>query len=389
VASLHDGRKLTAMPFRALLVTKDDQAAEVLAPVLSGFGLTAQCCGYSDAVCVVTEQKFQAVLVDFDDPHSAVLVLQSLASAPFETHSATIALLSDRGKVRNAFGAGANFVLYKPLVWAEAEATLRAVASLIKRERRNSSRVSVQVPVGLKLISAPDPIEGIMLDISEQGMDLLSAQPLYPSAALDIRFTLPDSPSEFELEGDVAWANPNGECGIRFTNTPESLRSALQSWIREHSKEAPAEEPDSIPDCKLSDLSLGGCYIETPSPFPERTQVLLTLSAEAVELQAQGLVRVMHPSFGMGVEFASRTAEQRAQTENFIQFLTSSPGVQPELRVSPQAFGHGAESFCAPSDDVDDALLDLLRNHESFSQEMFLETLHGQLSLIHQTLPTT
>ena len=70
------------MSFRALLVTKDDQVAETLTPVLSNFGLRTECCGYSDAVCLITEQKFQAVLVDYDDPPSAVLILQNLASTP-------------------------------------------------------------------------------------------------------------------------------------------------------------------------------------------------------------------------------------------------------------------------------------------------------------------
>jgi hypothetical protein len=84
----------------------------------------------------------------------------------------------------------------------------------------------------------------------------------------------------------------------------------------------------------------------------------------------------------MGVEFAMRTAEQRKQTEDFISFLTSRRGVQPELRVAPQpltgeddGFGNdGLES------EVEDPLLDLLRNHESFSEEMFLEALRSQRS---------
>jgi DNA-binding response OmpR family regulator len=77
------------MTFRALLVTKDDQAAEVLAPVLQNFGLRVQCCGYSDAACLVTEQRFQAVLVDFDDPHSATLILQNISSGS-ENHPITV-----------------------------------------------------------------------------------------------------------------------------------------------------------------------------------------------------------------------------------------------------------------------------------------------------------
>ena len=137
------------MSFRALLVTKDDQAAEVLSPVLSNFGLSTDRCGYSDAVCLVAEQKFQAVLVDYDDPHSAALVLQHIASTPFQEHSVTVALLSHKNKVRNVFGAGANFVLYKPIAESQAVTTLRAATALIKRERRNSFRVPIQVAVKL------------------------------------------------------------------------------------------------------------------------------------------------------------------------------------------------------------------------------------------------
>src|SRR5437667_4964419 len=158
------------MSFRALLVTKDDQAVETLAPVLSNFGLMVQCCGYPDAVCLVTEQRFQAVLVDFDDPHSAAIILQNISSTAFENHPIAVALLSDRSKVRNVFGVGANFVLYKPVKAEQAEATLRAAAALIKRERRNSFRVPVQVPVKLRLEGGRDLQDGILLDLSEHGM---------------------------------------------------------------------------------------------------------------------------------------------------------------------------------------------------------------------------
>src|SRR6516164_9516354 len=108
------------MTFQALLVSKDDEALGVLNPVLSGFGLGVQSCGYPDAMARLSEQKFDAVIVDFDDPNSAALILQN-ASQPSTGNSAvTIALLSDKAKVRNVFGAGANFVLYKPVSEGQA-----------------------------------------------------------------------------------------------------------------------------------------------------------------------------------------------------------------------------------------------------------------------------
>jgi DNA-binding response OmpR family regulator len=391
------------MTFRALLVTKDDQAVEVLAPVLQDFGLRVQCCGYSDAACLVTEQRFQAVLVDFDDPHSASLILKNISSGS-ENHPITVALLSDKNKVRNVFGAGANFVLYKPISADHAETTLRAATALIKSERRISFRVPIQVPVKVRLESAENPreLDGILLDLSDSGMDVLVAQALHPGASLQVSFALPNSPAEFELMGEVAWANPNGESGVRFVDIPESLRAALRCWLRENAQ-APVASVEALPDCKLTDLSLGGCYIETASPFPERVRVAVTLRADGMELQALGLVRVMHPSRGMGIELAKHASGQRAQTESFIQFLISHPGIEPQALISPQTLESAQSARDAngvhndhvldddllynhlphdelSDDDVEDPLLDLLRNHEPLSEEVFFDSLRGQRS---------
>jgi CheY-like chemotaxis protein len=367
------------MSFRALLVTRDDQAAEALTPVLSNFGLSVQCCSYPDALCLVSEQKFQTIIVDCDDSQRAPIVFQKIASASFENHPVTVALLTDKNMVRNVFGAGASFVLYKPLSMQEAEDTLWAATVLMKRERRKSFRVPIQVGVKIRMLNDGSPaIEGILLDLSESGMDVLAQRPLSPSMQVRTRFTLPNSPSEFEVIGEVAWANPNGETGVRFLALAQHLRRALHAWLTENSRASVLEETEAVANCVLTDLSLGGCYISTASPFPEGTELNLTLKADALEFQARGSVRVMHPAHGMGVELAMRTAGHRRQAEAFIQFLISRPEVVPELLLSLESSGETNVSSMSSVDDVDDPLLDLLRNHESFSEEMFLETLRGQ-----------
>jgi CheY-like chemotaxis protein len=364
------------MSFRALLVTKDDQAVEALTPVLSNFGLAVQTCAYPDALCRVTEQRFHALLVDFDDPHSASLVFENLANARFQNRAITVALLADRGKVRQAFGAGASFVIYKPINRQQAENSLRAAVSLIRNERRTSLRVPIQVPIELLCNGEEESTEGILLDLSEEGMDLLASQPLYCSAVLNAHFRLPGLDSDLEVPGEVVWANPNGESGIRFAGIPERTRVALRKWLKEFAKPAPAPEPTPRPDCKLTDLSLGGCYIETPSPFPERTTVLLKMRAGVSELQIAGVIRVMHPTLGMGIEFTGSRKARQAGIERFIEALGES-GAEPELLVSPGTLSY-EQMPVAANTDVDDPLLDLLLHHESFSQEKFLQALQRQ-----------
>jgi CheY-like chemotaxis protein len=368
------------MTFQSLLVCKDEQTTDVLTSVLAGFGLGVQCCGYPDALCRVTEQKFDAVIVDYDDPHSAGLVLQNVYQASGSKNIVTVALLNDKTKVRNVFGAGANFVLYKPISQQQAEASLRAAIAMMKRERRRSFRVPVQLEVKLKVENGTE-MEGILLDLSEDGLDVLAAQPLCPGARISARFTLPEQSSEIEVQGEIAWANPNGESGVRYTDLADNLRQTLREWVVINAAEILPEDPEPVSECKLTDLSLGGCYVETVSPFPERSGVVLCLRAAGMEVQAEGKVRVMHPESGMGLEFASGTEEQREHVGNFINFLTSRPGTVPQLLITPKALAaanDGDYRDGKQSGEPEDLLLDLLNRADSLSQEQFLQELRQQ-----------
>jgi CheY-like chemotaxis protein len=316
------------MTFESLLVSQDEQASSLLTSVLAAFDSTAHRCDSAEAIRRLSEETFDAIMVDFDHPQDATLVLRN-AHQPSPGHKTiTIALLSDRSKVRQVFGAGANFVLYKPISERHAEATLRAAMALLKRERRRAFRVPIQLPVQIRVENG-GALEGILLDLSEDGLDLLSAQPLCPSAIIAAQFTLPKEHVEIRVRGEVAWANPNGESGVRLLDLPENIRSTLREWVRANAPELPPEDPEPVSQCKLTDLSTGGCYVETESPFPEGSGVLLCLRIENTEVQAEGQIKVMHPGFGMGIEFAASTRAERKQVEEFIELLSSRPGVHP------------------------------------------------------------
>jgi CheY-like chemotaxis protein len=362
------------MTFHALLVSNDDEAAAVLNSVLSGFGIASVCCSYPEALCQLSEQRFDAVVVDFDDPHSAALVLQNVQHSSSANHAVTVTLLSDKGKLRSVLSQGAHFVLYKPLTLLQVEVSLRPASALIKRERRASCRVPLQLPIRLKPQDLPE-IEGILLDLSETGMDVLAAQPLCPSAQVSARFMLPDGKTEISVQGEITRANPNGESGVRLMTLSDNTRAVLKSWIAANAPELPPPDIEPITQCKLTDLSLGACYIETESPFPENSGIQLCLRAAEAEMQVEGTVRTMHPGFGMGIEFA--TAEQRAQVEHFISLLANHPGTTPDLQILPVALvsGSTSDNSAGPGED---SLLDLLRQRGSMTQEEFLEELHSQ-----------
>jgi DNA-binding response OmpR family regulator len=369
------------MTLQTLLVTKDDDAAEILSRVLAGFAVAVE--RFSEieiGLQRLGEQRFDGLVVDFDEPETARQLLQAAAlSKPGAL--ITMALLSDQSNVRETLNSGAKFILHKPVAAEQAAATLRAVTAMLRRERRRSFRVPVQAPVQVS-VPGGEQVEGIMLDLSQTGMDVLAAQPLAPGAVIGLRFSLPDASAEIDAHAEVAWANPNGQSGARFLDLPEVQVEHLKTWLLANTPDVPLEEAEPVSVCKLTDLSLGGCYVETESPFPEHALVDLCLKAGGMEIHADGMVRVMHPESGMGVEFPSRTTEQRKTVAQFIEFLTSRPGMFPELLISPKALVADENQFAtggaSGEDHLEDPLLDLLRSGQSITKAHFLTELHRQ-----------
>jgi hypothetical protein len=218
-------------------------------------------------------------------------------------------------------------------------------------------------------------------------MELLTAEPQATGALLNFRFQLPDGSLEVQAHGQVAWARPNGQTGVRFLDLDESTKARLQVWLRAAAG-AFAEEPEeAVPHCKLTDLSLGGCYVETDSPFPERALVDLCLRTGEMAVHTEGMVRVTHPGHGMGVEFPSRTAEQRALVGDLINLLRSCPESMLDLSISPRALMADLSEFERTPDlgkesaeDLEDPLLELLRRGSTLQQDDFLEELCRQRS---------
>lgn len=378
------------MMLQALLVSKDDQAAETLIHVLARLGIAVVRSSAPDVAATrLTEEQFDQVIVDFSDPEGASLMLETCRrlAATNRNIPVTVALLADKRQIRAILGNGAHFILTKPLQSEQAYATLSAATALLKRERRQSLRISVQAPVSIR-VEEGDTIEAIILDLSAGGMDVLAAQPIPGSSLVRASFELPDCSVRMEADAEVAWSTANGQLGLRFLDIDSKIREKLREWLDARSHDAVPEETGTLSPCKLTDLSPGGCYVETESPFPQSSALDLCLKSAGLEVRTEGLVRVMHPGHGMGVEFPARGEEQHKELAEFIKCLASHPGAQPRLEISPRSLVANAIdlSQCGAADGVaEDPLLELLRRGGAMEQEDFAAELNQQRSTAHAT----
>jgi CheY-like chemotaxis protein len=367
------------MSLQALVLCSDDKIVRVLRRVLSDLEIGVELCTDADsAVRKLTRRRFEAVVVDCNDEDMAAQVLKSVRSAPCNKRSVAVAMIDGQKAVRSAFALGAHFVLYKPISAERARTSFRAARALMKCERRRNTRVTIQIPVALVSENGAGQRKAITSDISQGGMSLKLSRRTQNAGPMRVKFTLPGTDDSVECAAEVAWEGDGTQAGIRFVNVSPAQRDQLKAWLGRHAPEMEPEDPPA--PCRLTDLSSGGCYLKMAAPLPMNARVILTMRIAKFESRAEGVVRVMHPEIGMGVEFTRTTNQQRKHLEEFIQALTNSNGAQPELLVEPEGMNDaettGSERII--TDEIEDPLLELFQRSTDFTPESFMSELRKQ-----------
>jgi DNA-binding response OmpR family regulator len=377
------------MGLKSLLLSSDEKTVRVLRRVLSDLEIDVEhCTAVDEAIRRITRQRFEAIIADGANVEDAGSLLRGARAAPVNKRALTVVLVQAPVGLKGGFELGAHFVLHKPLAVERAKANFRAVRAMMKRERRLQLRIPVQIPVecfgwGSRRYRAET------LDLCEGGMAIQFAERVAKENSLRFSFKLPGMTAQgmghiVEIHGELAWEGDGARAGVRFTNATDEQRNALRQWLN---TQLPEPEQDDPPvNCRLTDLSLGGCYLATNSPFPRRTRVILKIKTTDFEIRAGGLVLVAHPEFGMGVEFLRSTAEQRDQVLRMITTLRANGDQSPQLQVEPDGLETASsdnsvamfQSCETESSSAEDALLDLFRKKFETPVDAFLEQMRAQ-----------
>jgi DNA-binding NtrC family response regulator len=133
------------MNLESLLVCSDDRAIRVLRNVLSELEIRVEHCADDvSAAKKLARRSFEAVIIDCQDERSFGL-LKSVRSVQQNSKSVAIAIIDTSTNLQTAFKLGANFVVYKPISSEKAKSSFRAARALMKRERRRSVRLPVDI----------------------------------------------------------------------------------------------------------------------------------------------------------------------------------------------------------------------------------------------------
>lgn len=73
-----------------------------------------------------------------------------------------------------------------------------------------------------------------------------------------------------------------------------------------------------------SDISMGGAFICTSRPFASNTRLRMTLTRKDQSVEALGVVRIVKPRIGMGIEFIDLESPYLEVLRRWVEQLTKS-----------------------------------------------------------------
>ncbi|HEX4488266.1 MAG TPA: PilZ domain-containing protein [Terriglobales bacterium] len=347
------------MALTSLVVCADAKAVQVLTRALHDQSIDVDHSGdLHSAVDRLNEKPYDVVLVDCEKEDAALQLIISIR-AKFKKDLLIIAIVEATNDVREIFARGASFALYKPVSAERVASTLRAARGVMPNERRKKPRVSTDTTATIAYADVENA-QANLINLSEEGVAIRSGRVFSPKCKVYFQFSLPEQNSMVKLSGEVVWQDALGRVGLRFSRVPQASKALLDGWLRDHSKKnleagpfvldigkVPAgglgllavSAPDRRVDvrhacrlgaevyrsggkapqrCTLTDISSGGCYVETTEPIASGTQVELVVKTDEVRLKLSGRVHATHPGYGMGVEFIRNTEQQREQVKQLI-----------------------------------------------------------------------
>ena len=225
------------MNLDSLLISRDAGLLGLLRPTLEKMSVNVEVCAESRrALDLLAKRKFDAVIIDCDDLQNGLDLLRNLRQSRSNAKSVSFAVVNGKTTTQDAFQAGANFVLQKPVTPLHASRCFNAALNFMVRERRRYFRHPVDMPLRISFARNQE-MTAAATNVSEGGKDIRMIGKLPKDVQAQLRFTLPGANISLELKGEVAWTDGTGRLGIRFIEVPQSSQYQLEQWLTDRMQE--------------------------------------------------------------------------------------------------------------------------------------------------------
>jgi putative methionine-R-sulfoxide reductase with GAF domain len=202
-------------------------------------------------------------------------------------------------------------------------------------DRRHCVRHKVQSPA---YASFDGVTGGMVLDLSEQGMAMLTEPPLDAGKRLRLNLSLTGVNPQIETTGYVAWADALGRAGVRFSELPAEARRRLDEWL---------EKNDGAPSRKAPTVTVNGGSLIAFGPTAQtslsETRVITLEAHSGSAVRSSTTAQYEFNSLGTDLNAALRLISERARS------LTRGSGAAIALLHNGSMICRASVGSCAPA----------------------------------------
>lgn len=212
-----------------MVVSRDWAEVSVLECILGGLHINVEVESKPQrAQEKLMKERVDALIVDCDLEGSSSLLRSLQEGLTINTVPLVImGGMLDRERLEKS---GASFIFEKPISVDQAVHTLSAAHNMILDCRLRYQRHRLAAPVSLKF-GTDRQLDVRLMNLSQSGVRIQASDPIPQHDSLSIKFELPGTKTSLEMQGEVAWSDPQGNAGIRFLDINNSAKRQLRLWL--------------------------------------------------------------------------------------------------------------------------------------------------------------
>src|ERR1700761_3360595 len=211
------------------------------------------------------------------------------------------------------------------------------------RERRERPR---RAPSPLSYVSVDNANGGVIVDISEMGMAISSAQALMVGGTHTLRFQLPRIDRMFETPASLVWTSDSKRnAGVRFDSLAVEDRLQIRNWLKEELfAEAFPARAAARRKLVFSYDTLGDTTPSASSLTPASRPVMNVAAGDSIRGTAGASGREVTPSVPKKELVNLQASVTTDRSSEFDRLFPSEKSLGVELQPRPGKFARLAES---------------------------------------------
>lgn len=240
------------LEMHTLLLCADAQFLGITRHILNQLQVMPKIAGSSEmALGLIQQHEFDVIIVDWREIDNVADFLGAVRRSKLNPDCVLVAIVRDLLDLRQAFAAGAQFLIHKPASAVQIERCLRAAycATVARRRKQHRERVEILAAVTTRT----QPLgEAMIINLSEGGAGLKTSIPDFIAGVsvssgedVRLRFSLPESDEMLDVTATVIWKTAEA-CGVRFRCVPEPQRAILEQWLTECVERSLAETCERV-----------------------------------------------------------------------------------------------------------------------------------------------